>query len=88
MSYDTTAEKAREACHWWAALALTQDEKAGVEDPREMERLADAAADRAHTRFIVSADPDEMVEAIAAYLRPRIHRTGLPWPAPRPAHLP
>lgn len=67
VSYDTTAEKAREACHWWAALALTQDEKAGVEDPREMERLADAAADRAHTRFIVSADPDEMVEAIAAY---------------------
>ena len=35
-----------------------------------MERLADAAADRAHTRFIVSDDPEEVVEQIA-----RVHRT-------------
>jgi coenzyme F420-dependent glucose-6-phosphate dehydrogenase len=40
----------------------------GVEDPLEMERLADSAADRAHTRFIVSADPDEVVERIGAYV--------------------
>ena len=33
-----------------------------------MERLADAAADRAHTRFIVSNDPDEVVEKIAWYV--------------------
>lgn len=67
VSYDQTDEDARNACHWWAALALTQEEKAGIEDPREMERLADEAADRAHTRFIVSADPEKMVEAIATY---------------------
>ena len=33
-----------------------------------MERLADAAADRAHTRFIVSDDPDEVVEQIGEYV--------------------
>jgi coenzyme F420-dependent glucose-6-phosphate dehydrogenase len=39
-----------------------------VEDPIEMERLADAAADRAHSRFIVSNDPDEVVEQIGSYV--------------------
>ena len=33
-----------------------------------MERAADAAIDRAHTRFIVSDDPDEVVEKIAPYV--------------------
>ena len=68
VSYDRDAGYAREACRWWAALALTPEEKMGVEDPVELERLADAAADRAHTRFIVSADPDEVVERIGAYV--------------------
>jgi coenzyme F420-dependent glucose-6-phosphate dehydrogenase len=68
VSYDADAEWAREACRPWAALALSGDEKAGIEDPLEMERAADAAADRAHTRFIVSADPDEVVEKIAVYV--------------------
>jgi coenzyme F420-dependent glucose-6-phosphate dehydrogenase len=67
VSYDHDAEYAREACRWWAALALTTEEKSGVEDPVEMERLADVAADRAHTRFIVSADPDEVVERVGDY---------------------
>ena len=52
---------------WWAALALTPEEKEGVEDPVEMERLADNALDRAHTRFIVSDDPQEIVEKIKPY---------------------
>jgi coenzyme F420-dependent glucose-6-phosphate dehydrogenase len=68
VSYDTDAETALRNCDWWAALALTPDEKTGVEDPIEMERLADAAIDRAHTRFIVSTDPDEVVEKIAPYV--------------------
>jgi coenzyme F420-dependent glucose-6-phosphate dehydrogenase len=68
VSYDRDADFARDACRWWAALALTPDEKSGIEDPVEMERAADAAADRAHTRFIVSADPDEVVEKIAPYV--------------------
>jgi coenzyme F420-dependent glucose-6-phosphate dehydrogenase len=68
VSYDHDAQFALDACRWWAALALTPEEKSGVEDPMEMERLADAAADRAHTRFIVSNDPDEVAEKIGWYV--------------------
>ena len=38
------------------------------EDIDDCERLADAAADRAHTRFIVSSDPDDVVERIGWYV--------------------
>jgi coenzyme F420-dependent glucose-6-phosphate dehydrogenase len=68
VSYDHDAAYAKQATHWWAALALTSEEKAGTEDPIEMERLANAAIDRAHTRFIVSSDPDEVVERIRPYV--------------------
>jgi coenzyme F420-dependent glucose-6-phosphate dehydrogenase len=68
VSYDHDADFARDACRWWAALSLTPEEKSGVEDPIEMERLADAAADRAHSRFIVSSDPDDVVEKIGWYV--------------------
>ncbi len=68
VSYDRDLERARENCHWWAALALSPEEKAGIEDPIELESLADAALDRAHTRFIVTDDPDECVERIGDYL--------------------
>lgn len=68
VSYDHDLDYARQACRWWAALSLTTEEKSGVEDPVEMERLAEEAADRAHTRFIVSADPDEVVERISEYV--------------------
>ncbi len=68
VSYDRDPDYARDSCRWWAALSLTPEEKTGVEDPIEMERLADAAADRAHTRFIVSSDPDEVVERIGDYV--------------------
>jgi coenzyme F420-dependent glucose-6-phosphate dehydrogenase len=68
VSYDSDAAYAKEACRPWAALALTAEEKGGTEDPLEMERLAEAAADRAHTRFIVSADPHEIVEKTGFYV--------------------
>jgi coenzyme F420-dependent glucose-6-phosphate dehydrogenase len=68
VSYDHDVDYARDACRWWAALSLTPEEKSGVEDPIEMERLADAAADRAHSRFIVSDDPAEVVEKIGWYV--------------------
>ncbi len=68
VSYDRDAAFARDACRWWAALALTGEEKQGIEDPIEMERAADAAADRAHSRFIVSDDPEEVVKKIGTYL--------------------
>ena len=68
VSYDRDADYALQACEWWAALALTPDEKSGIEDPIEMERLADEHADRAHTRFIVTADPEECAEKIWWYV--------------------
>lgn len=68
VSYDYDADFAKDACRPWAALALTTEEKGGTEDPIEMEWLAEGAADRAHTRFIVSSDPDEVVDKIAVYV--------------------
>jgi coenzyme F420-dependent glucose-6-phosphate dehydrogenase len=67
VSYDRDPHFAREACNWWAALALTPEEKEGVDDPIEMERLADEAIDRAPSRFIVSSDPEEMAAGIRHY---------------------
>ena len=67
VSYDHDLEYAHRACDWWAALALTSDEKSGIEDPVELERLADAHLDRAHTRFIVTDDPAECAERISWY---------------------
>jgi coenzyme F420-dependent glucose-6-phosphate dehydrogenase len=68
VSYDHDAQFAKDACRPWAALALTAEEKGGTEDPIEMERLAEGAVDRAHNRFIVSDDPEEIVEKIAWYV--------------------
>ena len=68
VSYDTELERAEQACHWWGALALTPEEKMSTDDPLELERLADAHPERARSRFIVSTDPDEVVERIAPYV--------------------
>lgn len=68
VSYDRDAQFALDACRWWAALALKPEQKEGIEDPVEMERVADENADRAHTRFIVSNDPEEIVAGIQPYI--------------------
>jgi len=68
LSYDTDAKRALADTREWAALALPEEAKRGVDDPREMERRSAAAMDNAHTRFIVSSDPDEVVERIQPYL--------------------
>jgi coenzyme F420-dependent glucose-6-phosphate dehydrogenase len=66
VSFDTDRERALEDTRHWAALALSGDEKMAVEDPMEMERLADALpVERAASRWIVSTDPDEHVEGLA-----------------------
>jgi coenzyme F420-dependent glucose-6-phosphate dehydrogenase len=69
VSYDRDPDLARDACSWWAALALSPEEKEGVDDPIEMERLADEHADRAPTRFIVSDDPEEIAAGIRRYAK-------------------
>lgn len=69
VSYDHDAERALEDTHYWGALALSSDEKTGVEDPIEMERLADALpVERTKSRWIVSTDPHEHVEKIKQYV--------------------
>ena len=69
VSFDTDPQQAKELTRHWAALALSPEEKTGVEDPVEMERLADALPlDRATSRWIVSSDPDEQVERIRFYV--------------------
>ena len=66
VSFDTDRERALQDTRNWAALALSQEEKMGIDDPAEMERLADALPiERAASRWIVSNDPDEHVERLA-----------------------
>jgi coenzyme F420-dependent glucose-6-phosphate dehydrogenase len=67
VSYNRDRQKAFDECRWWAALALPAEQKEGVEDPLEMERLADENADLAPTRFICSDDPEETAAAIRHY---------------------
>ena len=69
VSFDTDRAQALENTRHWAALALTPEEKMSVEDPAEMERLADALPiERAASRWIVSDDPEEHVERIGTYV--------------------
>jgi coenzyme F420-dependent glucose-6-phosphate dehydrogenase len=68
VSYDKDVDYAKEACHFWAPLALKPEEKTGIDDATEMEQAADKILDRAHTRFVVSNDPDEVLEKIAPYV--------------------
>jgi len=69
VSFDTDRRRALDDTRWWGALALSGQEKTGVEDPIEMERLADALpTERTASRFIVSTDPEEHVEQIKFYI--------------------
>src|SRR5262249_61035385 len=42
VSFDSDAQQAKELTRHWAALALSPEEKVGVEDPVGMDRLANA----------------------------------------------
>lgn len=69
VSFDTNLQRAMQDTRHWAALALSSEEKLSVEDPLEMERLADQLpAERFAQRWIVSTDPDEHVEKIRPYV--------------------
>lgn len=69
VSFDHDLESAMAATHFWGALGLTAEQKTGVEDPIEMQRLADALTnEQTARRFIVSTDPDEHVERIRHYI--------------------
>jgi coenzyme F420-dependent glucose-6-phosphate dehydrogenase len=69
VSFDEDHERARRDTHYWGALALTPEEKSGIEDPIEMQRRADALpVERTVTRWIVSSDPEEHAAKVAEYL--------------------
>ena len=69
VSFDHDRDAAMEATRFWGALGLSAEQKAGVEDPVEMQRLADElSTEQTAKRFIVSTDPDEHVEKIKTYL--------------------
>ncbi|HTO64359.1 MAG TPA: glucose-6-phosphate dehydrogenase (coenzyme-F420) [Bradyrhizobium sp.] len=69
VSYDIDRDRALQETKHWAALALTPEEKMTVENPLEMERLAEALpVERAAKRWIVSSDPDDQVERIRPYV--------------------
>jgi coenzyme F420-dependent glucose-6-phosphate dehydrogenase len=68
VSYDTDRERAMEDTKIWAALALPAETKAGVDDPREMERLAREVEGVAHRRWLVSSDPEEHIEQLRPYI--------------------
>ncbi|MEX1295134.1 MAG: glucose-6-phosphate dehydrogenase (coenzyme-F420) [Candidatus Limnocylindrales bacterium] len=68
VSFDTDRARAMEDTKIWAALALSGEQKMGVEDPREMERLAATVEDVAHRRWLVSDDVDEHIEQIRPYV--------------------
>ena len=68
VSYDTDRDRAMQDTKIWASLSLPAEQKAGVDDPREMERLARTVEDVAYKRWLVSNDPDEHIEQLSPYL--------------------
>ncbi|WP_433366239.1 glucose-6-phosphate dehydrogenase (coenzyme-F420) [Actinoplanes sp. CA-142083] len=69
VSFDDDLDRARNDTHYWGALALSPEEKTGVEDPLEMQRRADALpVERTVTRWICSSDPEEHGDRVQEYL--------------------
>jgi coenzyme F420-dependent glucose-6-phosphate dehydrogenase len=70
VSFDNDSARALSDTRFWAALALKPEEKLNVEDPVEMERLADnLPIERAASRWIVSDNPEVIVEQIRPYVK-------------------
>ncbi len=69
LSYDPDPARALENTRFWAPLSLTAEQKAGLEDPLQMEQAADALSiEQIAGRWIVSADPDEVVDQVRPYV--------------------
>lgn len=69
LSYDHDRSVALKNCQFWAPLSLSPEQKASTEDPKEMARLADELPiDQVARRWIVSSDPQEVAEAVRAYV--------------------
>jgi len=69
LSYDPDAQRALENTRFWAPLALTADQKAGLEDPIEMQRAGDALPiEQVASRWIVASDPADAVAKVEPYV--------------------
>ncbi|MFV0462077.1 MAG: glucose-6-phosphate dehydrogenase (coenzyme-F420) [Nostocoides sp.] len=69
LSYDRDPQAARENTRFWAPLSLTPEQKHSVDDPIEMERLADELPlDQVVKRWIVASDPGAVVDAVRPYV--------------------
>ena len=84
VSFDTDRARAMEDTKVWSALALSGEQKVGVEDPREMERLAKTVEDVAYRRWLVSVGPGRARRADRDLHRLRLRPPGLPLPGRRP----
>jgi coenzyme F420-dependent glucose-6-phosphate dehydrogenase len=69
LSYDPDPDAALENTRFWAPLALTAEQKGGLEDPIEMQRAGDALPiEQVASRWIVASDPDEAIAKIKPYV--------------------
>jgi len=69
LSYDTDPKVALENTRFWAPLALGKEQKHDITDPIEMEKAADALPiEQIASRWIVGADPDEVVAGVKQYV--------------------
>ena len=68
ISYDRDRDRAMEKTKLWAPLALPAEDKAGVEDPRELERRAKLIEGDAHRRWLVSDNPEEHLDQLRPYV--------------------
>lgn len=69
LSFDPNPEQALENTRFWAPLALSAEQKHGLEDPIEMAAAGDALPiEQVASRWIVGSDPDETVAAIKGYV--------------------
>lgn len=69
LSYDRDPNSALENTRFWAPLSLTQEQKHSVDDPIEMERLADELPlEQVAKRWIVASEPEDVVQAVRPYV--------------------
>ncbi len=69
LSYDPDPDAALENTRFWAPLALTAEQKGGLEDPIEMQRAGDALPiEQVASRWIVASDPDDAVAQVKPYV--------------------
>jgi len=69
VSFDTDKERAFEDIRYWAALALSTEEKISVDDPLQIERMAaELPIEQVASRWIVSSDPHDQIERIRPYV--------------------